>query len=217
MCRDPQTNAGHSTEPRGYDRAAGAPVVLGLAASPRRRGNSETLLDAFLEGAEDNGASSQKLVVSALRVAPCLGCHRCRDTGKCIQKDAYQTARDAVMRADVVALATPAYFWNLPAQMKAFVDRHQSLWAHRAVSAGRLPSARSGRGEQRGVLLAVAGDPDPRFQGLRQTVDSFFSVYYMKVWEAALFSGLLDIDDVRNHPEMLATAHSLGGRSVLGL
>ncbi len=217
MCREPQTGAGHSTEPCGWDCAASAPVVLGLAASPRRRGNSEALLDAFLEGAEDSGACSQKLVVSALRVAPCLGCHRCRSTGECIQEDEYQTARDAVMRADVVALATPAYFWSLPAQMKAFVDRHQSLWAHRDVAAGRLPCARNGRGEQRGVLLAVAGDPDPRLQGLRQTVDSFFSVYSMKVWEAAFFSGLLDVDDVRSHPGMLATARSLGGRSVLGL
>ncbi len=217
MCRDPQTSVEPSTEPRGCDRTADAPVVLGLAASPRRQGNSEALLDAFLEGAEDNGACSQKLAVSALRVAPCLGCHRCRDTGECIQKDGYQTARDAAMRADVVALATPVYFWNLPAQTKAFVDRHQSLWAYRDVFAGRLPCARDGRRERRGVLLAIAADLDPRFQGLRQTVDSFFSVYDMKVWEAVLFSGLLNIDDVRNHPEMLAAARSLGGRSVLGL
>ncbi|HSJ54850.1 MAG TPA: NAD(P)H-dependent oxidoreductase, partial [Anaerolineae bacterium] len=37
--------------------------VLGLAGSPRRGGNTETLLDTFLSGAADAGAAVEKLAV----------------------------------------------------------------------------------------------------------------------------------------------------------
>ena len=45
--------------------------VLGIAASPRRGGNSEQLLDSFLKGAEAAGHEVEKIFTSSLKIAPC--------------------------------------------------------------------------------------------------------------------------------------------------
>ncbi|HNI42485.1 MAG TPA: flavodoxin family protein, partial [Methanoregulaceae archaeon] len=40
--------------------------VLGISGSPHRHGNTETLLDAFLEGAANAGGSDEKIILKDL-------------------------------------------------------------------------------------------------------------------------------------------------------
>ena len=61
--------------------------VLGVSGSPHRHGNTETLLDAFLEGARGAGAEVEKVVLSTLAYASCRGCNACHRTGACVLKD----------------------------------------------------------------------------------------------------------------------------------
>ena len=53
--------------------------VLGISGSPHRHGNTETLLDTFLEGAEGAGAEVRKVVLRELSYTTCRGCNACHN------------------------------------------------------------------------------------------------------------------------------------------
>ena len=62
--------------------------VLILSGSPRKGGNSDTLCDEFLRGAQDAGHKAEKIRVAEKKVAPCSGCYYCSTHGgACVHKD----------------------------------------------------------------------------------------------------------------------------------
>jgi multimeric flavodoxin WrbA len=97
--------------------------ILGVVGSPRRNGNTESLVDAILEGASSAGASSEKIRLSELAIGPCKACNGCQRTGECVQKDDMASLVQLMKDNDVWILGTPVYWWGPTSQFKAFVDR----------------------------------------------------------------------------------------------
>lgn len=98
--------------------------ILLLMSSPRRKGNTDKLADAFIEGAVDKGHNVKKFYVSCRKINPCLGCQYCtKHKGNCIQDDSMQEIYDAFENSEVVVLASPLYFHSISAQLKAVIDR----------------------------------------------------------------------------------------------
>ena len=105
--------------------------VLGILGSPRRGGNSEILMRAFLEGAAEAGAEVEEIILRDLKISPCLEIYHCFKDGTCPIKDEMREIYDKLLEADVVALASPVFFYGVSAQSKAMIDRTQALWARR--------------------------------------------------------------------------------------
>ncbi len=61
--------------------------VLGILGSPRKHGNSEILLKAFLEGAAAGGAAVKEIRLRELKISPCLEIYHCFKDGTCPIKD----------------------------------------------------------------------------------------------------------------------------------
>ena len=61
--------------------------VLILSGSPRRGGNSDTLCDEFMRGAEDTGNTVVKVFLGDYKINYCTGCGVCNGTHQCVQKD----------------------------------------------------------------------------------------------------------------------------------
>jgi len=97
--------------------------VLGIVGSPRRGGNTETLVDAVLAGAEEAGAQVEKVLLRDLEIAPCLACDACQRTGACAQEDDMAPLLAKMQASPVWVLGTPVYWWGPTAQFKAFLDR----------------------------------------------------------------------------------------------
>ena len=55
--------------------------ILGIYGSPRKKGNSEILLDKALEGAESTGAEITRIYARDLKMVGCLECGGCDKTG----------------------------------------------------------------------------------------------------------------------------------------
>jgi len=191
------------------DEDAG-PLIIGLAASTRRGGNSDTLLAEVLRGAEAHGARTETVFLSTLDVAPCVGCQSCRSTGECVVEDDFQKVRDLLLEADAVVLATPIYFWNLPSPAKAFVDRNQATGARKALAKAQGAPVRPSGETARGVLVGVAADPRPKFDGLKQTVNAFFRAYDIAPWNDLLVTGLFEPSDAISRRDHLDAAFALG-------
>lgn len=143
--------------------------IIGLAGSPRIDGNSELLLDRFLDGAAQSGASVKKIRLTRLQMQPCTGEEHCFKTGLCQFDDDASDLYEPLLAADMVVLASPVYFYSVSTQAKMLIDRCQALWARRHILK-TSEFALNGRG----VLIATgASNGKKLFEGLRLTTKYF--------------------------------------------
>jgi multimeric flavodoxin WrbA len=100
--------------------------VIGVCGSPRRRGNSEQLLDVALDVIGAEGIDADKILLAGKQISPCMACLKCREEkdGLCHGRaDDLTPTLPAIYGADGLLLATPVYFGAATAEMTAFVDR----------------------------------------------------------------------------------------------
>jgi len=98
--------------------------ILIFCGSPRKGGNSDLLCEQFMAGAQEAGHKVEKIFVQEHKIAPCLGCGYCQShEGACVQKDGMETMLEKMIKADVLVLASPVYFYSVSAQIKALMDR----------------------------------------------------------------------------------------------
>ena len=102
--------------------------ILILNGSPRPNGNTSAMVEAFAEGAKENGHQIDIINVCQKKIAGCLGCDYCRrkDSGherQCVQKDDMEKFRGMILDADMVVFVTPLYYYGMSAQLKTLIDR----------------------------------------------------------------------------------------------
>jgi multimeric flavodoxin WrbA len=97
--------------------------ILGISGSPRKDGNTEILLRETLLAAERMDCTTWMFSLSEKTVAPCRACGGCFQSAACIIEDDMQELSSLMSRADAVIWATPVYFGNVSAQLKAVMDR----------------------------------------------------------------------------------------------
>lgn len=98
--------------------------VLILSSSPRRNGNSDTLCNEFMRGAQETGNQVEKIFLKDKHINYCTGCSVCSMYQKpCPQKDDAAEIVEKMIEADIIVMATPVYFYAMSAQMKTMIDR----------------------------------------------------------------------------------------------
>ena len=103
--------------------------VLIISTSPRKNGNSEILADAFAKGAADEGHQVEKVSLYDKTINFCRGCLSCQKTGRCVIHDDADTIAQKMLTADVLAFATPIYYYEMSGQMKTMLDRANPLYS----------------------------------------------------------------------------------------
>ncbi|MBR6263643.1 MAG: flavodoxin family protein [Prevotella sp.] len=98
--------------------------ILILAGSPRKGGNTDMLVEAFVKGAIPRHRV-EVVSVNDYKISPCMGCNACFKNGQhaCVQKDDMPVIYEKMSKADVLVIASPVYFYGLSAQLKAIIDR----------------------------------------------------------------------------------------------
>ncbi len=160
--------------------------VLAIEGSPRERGNSSILLDWVIERILDAGGEVTRCCVRDLSIEPCRGCGGCRERGECIIKDDMAWVIEALKTSDHLVVSTPVYFYHVPAQLKALIDRLQPLWVKRSLLGS--PWRRS-RGYL--LLLAVGATKGDRlFEGIILTMNCIASVLGFTMMDPILVRGV---------------------------
>lgn len=90
-------------------------------------GNTRQLAEAFCKGARDAGHEVKLISLMQYQVNGCLGCNSCRFGKPCVQKDDFDQVAALIAQADLIAFASPLYFWTISARMKALIERFYSL------------------------------------------------------------------------------------------
>jgi len=187
--------------------------VLGIMGSPRRESNTEILLDQALRGAGEAGAEVEKVLISKLKIAPCLEIYACRKDGNCAIKDDMQLLYKKLLEADHVIFASPMFFYGVPSQAKAVIDRCQALWVRKHV----LGVGKEDKRERKGVFISVGATRGAKlFDGAVLTVKYFFDAIGVKYSGDLLVRGIDDKGQIREHPTALEDAFRLGQELVRG-
>lgn len=185
--------------------------VLGILGSPRREGNTEILLDEALRGASDHGGLCEKIILRDLKITPCLEIYKCAEDGVCAIQDEMQGLFPKIIQAERLILASPIFFYSVPALAKAMIDRCQSLWAKKYIL--KLPV--SPIAERKGVFISVAATRGKKlFDGVRLTVQYFFDAIDVAYSDELFVRGADEKGEVRDQPEALKAAYDLGQRLV---
>ena len=99
--------------------------IIVLNGSPRKKGNTRALIQAFTKGAKSAGNTVTEFFLDGMNIHGCKGCF---GGGKnpdspCVQKDDMEKIYPAYKEADIVVLASPLYYWTISGQLKMAFDR----------------------------------------------------------------------------------------------
>lgn len=183
--------------------------ITAIYGSPRRQGNTATLLRKAVEGARTQGLAVTEIVLRDLKMSPCLEIYGCTRDGECAIKDDFQKVRDAILAADGIMLASPIFFYSVSAQVKILMDRFQSQWVKKHWIDG-LPMGQS-RVVRKGLFLSAGATRGKRlFDGALLSVKYFFEVLDAELWDYKLYRQLDFAQDVHEHLEYQEEAFRAG-------
>jgi multimeric flavodoxin WrbA len=190
--------------------------IAAIYGSPRRNGNSSTLLNHAVQGASDTGVSVESIVLRDLDMSPCLELYGCKEQGQCIIHDDFQKVQEQILSCQGIILASPIFFYTVSAHTKILMDRCQSLWVKKywidKVPYGQWESKR------KGLFISVGATKGRKlFEGALLTVKYFFDTLDIKMEKTLLYRGLDFEGDVLTHPEYLEEAYRTGKDFALSL
>ena len=137
--------------------------ILVLNGSPRPKGNTKQMVEAFRDGAVSSGHQVDVVDVCRKKIGGCIACEYCHTKGKgaCIQKDDMQEVYALLKDAEMLVIASPIYYHGISGQLKCVIDRFYSAAypakPPRLKKAAMILSSGVG-GMYEGALFSFKGD-----------------------------------------------------------
>jgi multimeric flavodoxin WrbA len=186
--------------------------VLAFAGSPRRGGNSETLLDWVLEALKDeHDVAIEKIALVEANINPCMGCNLCEKLNRCVQRDGMDSIDEKIIAADLIILAAPIFCMGINAQAKVLIDRAQVFRSRKYVL--KLPVVLPERkGKRIGVFLSTAGQTwEYVFDAAIPSVKCFFNVIEVREKDIRylMVNGVDEKGAILSHPSARNDARHL--------
>jgi multimeric flavodoxin WrbA len=183
--------------------------IVAIYGSPRRRGNTATLLKEAVRGATEAGVVVEEIVLRDLKMSPCLEIYGCKKDGRCVIQDDFHAVLARLDQAEAVMLASPIFFYTVSAHTKILMDRCQSRWVKKYWIDPPAPSRPNHR--RKGLFIAAGATRGRRlFEGTLLTVRYFFDVLDTELWRSLCYRQLDHEGDVLAHPAYLEEARQAG-------
>lgn len=97
--------------------------VLGICASPRKDGNTASMIARTLRGAAAKGAETELVYLYDLDFKGCRACMRCKTEGECKWEDDMQSLSRKVKESDAIVFGSPIYYGDITGVAKCFMER----------------------------------------------------------------------------------------------
>lgn len=186
--------------------------ILAIHGSPRRGGNTEILLDAFIEGAKSAGALVEKVSLYEHKFSPCIECGECDHLGECVLRDDMDGLYGKYLESDLLVVATPIFFYSHTSYVQAFFERFQALWARKYRLGLPHPLAKT----PKGILLSLGATKGKKlFEGLVRSFKFVMDAGWGTYAGGLFFREIDKKGDILKHPEALQKALNLGKSVVL--
>ena len=182
--------------------------ILAICGSPRKGGNTDTLIDKALEGAEGSGADTEKIYLEDLDIAPCSAeeYDSVNDEGFSVVNDDIHIIFSKIREADGLILGSPIFFGSLSAQVKTMIDRFQCVWLSKVLLKKELYTIK----KPGAFICAEATQREDFFENARSIVRHFFATISIDYKEELFCPGVDSKDSVLKKPECLEKAYELG-------
>ncbi len=184
--------------------------VLVLLGSPRKKGNSTTLAERIIKGAEAAGATVEKVYLHGQNISPCHACYGCRKENAkgCVVDDDMQPIYKKLIEADAWVIASPVYWFTMSAQTKLFLDRSFALFNEK-------------KNFFKGKRIAIAmsyGDADSFSSGCVNALRSFQDSFaYTGSTIVGMVHGSADKPgEIKSNKSLMNQAEELGKELVTG-
>lgn len=172
--------------------------IVILVGSMRKSGNTDLLARSFAEGASKNNIV-ELVSVADYSINPCIGCNSCftRENNLCFQNDDMTEIYDKLRNADIVAIASPVYFYGISAQLKAVIDRLHT------------PMRNEFHIKKLALLLVGAATLPELFDPIKMQYQLILNFFHLEDVGMVLVQGVKDKGDIMK-TEALKKAYNLG-------
>jgi multimeric flavodoxin WrbA len=175
--------------------------VVAIAGSPHVNGNTSYLIDEAFKELAAKGIETEKISLGELKVAPCQGHNDCGTFKACKIKDDAPEVIRKYNEADAVILASPVYFFDVTAQMKAFIDRNFFTFTHEGKKKAKCAG-----------LIAIGGGG-----GADETIDTLKAFTGLPEKDTFILKGYTSDGDVKDRPELVKQAREMGRKMAARL
>jgi len=183
--------------------------LLAILGSPRKGGNTDTLLEKAIDAFRRTKASFRKIILNDLSIKPCQECDGCAGTGACVINDDMALIYKALDDSDAVIVASPIYFGNVSAQTKIMIDRMQCFWVR------KYKLLKISNKKRKGGFIACGGNKlDDFFKCAEKVVNIFFKVQDIEFIEGLFAGGVDDKGDISKYKDALENAYRLGEKLI---
>ncbi|MEG0250919.1 MAG: flavodoxin family protein [Peptostreptococcus sp.] len=97
--------------------------VLLVNGSPNKNGCTYTALSEIQNTLKDNDIDSEILYLGKAPLNDCIGCGKCRETGKCIFDDYVNETIERLDEFDGIIVGSPVYYAGPTGRICSFLDR----------------------------------------------------------------------------------------------
>lgn len=182
--------------------------IVAILGSPRPKGNSALLAEAFLTAARERGAHTDVYMLNQMNFKGCQGCNRCKTESEvCVVEDDLTPVYEKVRQADILVLASPVYFGDLSGQLKCFFDRTYAF-ANPDFTSRLAPGKKS-------VMLLAQGAPDEKwFEDLHPRYERWLKMFGFQENFLIRAVGVREAGEVLMKKEVLEAARQLAQKMV---
>lgn len=161
--------------------------VVVITGSPRRKGNSNAMAEAFIKACQEKGHSVTRLDAPFMKLSGCMACDACFSKGQaCVAGDDFNMAAQAIEHADALVFAMPVYWYSVPAQIKMLIDK---LYAF-------MVGQRDISGKQYGLIACCEEQDDATFAGVRFCVNKTAELVKWKSFGEVCVPGVFRAGDI---------------------
>jgi len=193
--------------------------ILGVGGSPRKKGNSDILLNQILKGVVKRNIHTNVVQLRDLDYQGCIGCEKCRNDNICTGlMDGMSLVYPYLLESRGLVLVSPTHNYNITSWMKAFLDRLYCFY-HFDDNRPRGWRSRLAGQKRKAVLSAVCEQETPSDMGFTLEAMRYplQALGYEIFAEIPVF-GIFDRGKIKEEDEVLAEAEKVGfdfGKSLL--
>ncbi len=178
--------------------------VTGFVGSPRKKGNTDYMVQKVLEGAASKGAETRIIYLNELNIKECQACMQCKTKAlRCAVEDDMQSLYPHIESSDVVVLGSPIYMGYITGMMKTFIDR---WYAYAGVpDEKKLPP-----GKQVFLVLPYRREDKDLFNHVAKQVGQAFKFVFGAKVDSLMVPGVGEAGEVLNRKAYMQKAYDVG-------
>jgi multimeric flavodoxin WrbA len=188
--------------------------IVSITGSPRKKGNSATLVNEIISIAEDANGVVQSYHLNQLTYKGCQACMTCKEkSDTCTIKDDLTEVLSAIQACDLLIMASPVYFGDISAQMKGLIDRMYSFLKpnfKQQDPPGRLESGKTL------IFILTQGQPDEKvFADIYPKYEMFLKFMGFTDVHLIRACGVMESGAVKQREDILERARSVAKKVIL--